>query len=64
MGEDGADKYYLVVLIYVGDEPVIVTANIENSEITHILHQALRMEFWGYTNEVRLRGLARESRVL
>ncbi|HEY9709282.1 MAG TPA: hypothetical protein V6D48_13850 [Oculatellaceae cyanobacterium] len=24
---------------------------------THILHQALRMEFWGYTNQVRLRGL-------
>jgi len=22
-----------------------------------ILHQALRMEFWGYTNQVRLRGL-------
>jgi hypothetical protein len=21
------------------------------------LHQALRMEFWGYTNQVRLRGL-------
>jgi hypothetical protein len=33
-------------------------------EITNILHQALRIEFWGYTNQVRLRGLTLSSKVL
>jgi hypothetical protein len=27
------------------------------STSAQILHQALRIEFWGYTNQVRLRGL-------
>jgi hypothetical protein len=52
------DKRYsiLVFTFFAGDKLIDGTSN-KVFEFTHILHQALRMEFWGYTNEVPLRGL-------